>query len=149
MTTRLSFIVLFFVSVVLIIISGCATEERTIYKASKKELVGIWINTDYNDFTGKKAKYIILSDLSITMYNKDFDQKPYGDRAIFTIEERWVDSEGNIWYKGIWSGGAFRYYTLIKLSDSGRIFEETGNRIDYPDEINPSHWSYRIYYRQE
>ena len=63
MKTRIFVSILILVLAVLIITGGCAT-ERKLNKSIQEEIVGTWINTEYNDFNGKFAKQIIQPDLA-------------------------------------------------------------------------------------
>ena len=81
------------------------------------------------------------------MYTRESDEQPEG-RKSFRIEKKWKDDEGNIWYK-IESLAIMEYYELWKISNSGDTFEFVFTRQNYPDEIDPNHVNYRIYYRQE
>ena len=142
MKTRTLIPILILVLAVLIIAGSCATDKMA-SKTSEEELVGTWINTEYKDNKLCYAKIIIQSDL----YVREYYASKKNFLHIITIEEKWADSDENIWYKVIWACEN-RYYTLIKLSESERILEKNDTTNDYPVEIDPSHSSYRIYYRQ-
>ena len=120
----------------------------------EEELYGTWVNFDYNA-SAENAKRIIISDPGIRdeangtifFYTREYDEQPEGG-ITFRIEEKWKGDEGNIWYK-IEPFGMMVIYELWKISDSGDTLEIASTRQNYPDEIDPNHVNYRIYYRQE
>ena len=72
------------------------------------------------------------------------------DEATIAITEKWIDDDGNRWYK-------VRYYLysynsiavmLCKISDSGETLEFMVSDWRFP-EFDPNSYEYRIYYRQE
>jgi hypothetical protein len=68
----------------------------------------------------------------------------------YSIEDKWTDENGNIWYKIEYVTGAFEIlYDLIKISDSNKTMEIMHGRVGYATEIDPESVKYRIYYRQE
>ena len=70
----------------------------------------------------------------------------------WVITNKWIDSEGNIWYtltkkrdyQNFWT------YTLAQLSNFGKTVEFAESLMDYPKEISPNdpYTRYSIYYRQ-
>jgi len=65
------------------------------------------------------------------------------------IEDRWTDSEGNIFYKMIVNEIAvIDAYELWKLSNSEIVFEYVYSLTEYPTEIDPNDTGYRILYRE-
>jgi hypothetical protein len=120
----------------------------------EEELYGTWVNSDYNA-SAENAKRVINSDTGIRddangtiyFYTREYDERPEGG-ITFRIEEKWKGDEGSIWYK-IEPFGMMVVYELWKISDSGATLEIASTRQTYPDEIDPTHVNYRIYYRQE
>jgi len=73
----------------------------------------------------------------------------------YVLTEKWIYSEGNVWYKRLISVITERLtaYELIKVSGSGNILERqivTGNYSygDYLSELYPNKSLYSILYRQ-
>ena len=146
MKTRTFVSILILVLTTLIISEGFATEKK-VTKRDYKFFSGTWINEEY-DSHPFMAKYIIYRDGTFDAYNKTSDT---GKKYIgcYEIVEKWIDSEGNIWYKmhNITGESAFNSYLLCKISDSGRIYEVVSSQDDYPTELGQNHIKYRIYYR--
>ena len=154
MKTR-TLILVFIIMAFLIIAGSCAagkkasTTEIDIYK----ELSGTWINKDYDDPPGSWpiAKYVIERDGTFDAYADSSSTSRTYFGEIIAIEEKWIDSEGNIWYKLTTENlvEKIQLYELGKIHSSGTVWEYISSSIDYPNEINPNHVKYRIYYRQE
>ncbi len=79
--------------------------------------------------------------------------------AKYAITNKWIDDEGNIWYKWLMTDIKFgaishpetdKYHYLGRISDSGRVFELSSSGYDYPNEVNPDSlkYDYTILYRQ-
>ena len=119
--------------------------------SKKEEYYGTWVNTDYDRSIGTHmlAKTIHNHDGTCALYITTSDTEPYLT-ATFTIEDKWTDSEGNIWYKILYTKTEqiISYFELTKISDSGTTLELVFSIIDYPTEIDPNAYGYRIYYRQ-
>jgi hypothetical protein len=76
------------------------------------------------------------------------------------IDDKWTDSDGNIWYKsfitiakGSWKG--YKFQDLQKISQFGTVQEivfisvgELDPKL-YPTEIDPKNDNYQIFYRVE
>jgi hypothetical protein len=138
--------ILILVLAVLIIAGSCTTGNKAYKKAFKEEVVGTWINTDYEN-NNYDAKVVIKPDGMYEGFHNAQDED-FGFGKI-TIIDRWTDSEGNIFYKAVvdiisWTNS----YELWKLSKSGTVFEYVWSYTEYPTEINPNDTGYRILYRQ-
>jgi len=117
--------------------------------ANTEECCGTWVNKEYDAYPGKGAVFILTPDGKYTSYGKESDAQPY-ETGTLIIKEKWIDSEGNIWYKvtfspDIWPGTADG---LMKLSNSGKTLEYVWSRGQAPTEIDPSSRTYRIRYRK-
>jgi hypothetical protein len=118
--------------------------------SKKEEYYGTWVNTDYDRSTlAIRAKTIHNHDGTMIKYVSTSDTEPY-ETATFTIEDKWTDSEGNIWYKILYTETEqiLSNFELTKISDNGTTLELVISVIDYPTEIDPNNDMYRIYYRQ-
>ena len=79
--------------------------------------------------------------------NADTKEPTY--RGTTLIEKKWIDSEGNIWFKMRWSGDwGETGYELSKISNSGITYEHVFSNDAYPKGIDPNHRNYRIYTRE-
>ena len=94
MKTRTLILTTTLVLVFIVVLAGCATGGRAYKNSFKKEVVGTWINPDYENRDNYWAKVIVKPDGIVEMYNdaKDTDFL-FGT---ITITDRWTDSEGNI-----------------------------------------------------
>ena len=135
--------------------------------SKKEELYGTWINEEYKGNTPPFEKFVITPDGKMEFFKTEVApwepqiEVPEGewmscDFHIYTIDDKWVDSEGNVWYKVAARVGGYEKidtnaYLLMKVNDSNRILEYMVGRIDYHEELDPTavKYVYRIYYRQE
>ncbi len=118
--------------------------------SKKEEYYGTWVNTDYDrSLLTIRAKRIHNQDGTLMKYMSTSDTEPY-ETATFTIEDKWTDSEGNIWYKILYTitGQILSRFELTKISDNGTTLETVFSIIDYPTEIVPNDGSNFIYSRQ-
>ena len=136
---------LILVLAVLIIVGSCATGKKAI-KAPIESVYGTWVNPDYNKSL-RNAKRIIRPDGSITEYDTTETEK-LSQKYLYSISESWMDSDGNKYYK-VDLTFPETLYELWKLNDTNTVFESIGSQIDYPTELDPEKWEYRIHYRQE
>jgi len=148
MKTR-TFVSILILSLVVLIITGSYTMGQDVYVMKEdEELFGTWINTDYDEI-GKYSKIVFKPDGKAEYYDAS-TYKDY-DNGEFVIANKWTDSKGNIWYTMSEEIPLYmiRYYSLYKLSNSGKTLQFIFNTRDYPTEIDPDDTRYSIYYRQE
>jgi len=116
-----------------------------------EKMCGVWVNPDYE---GKgwyyAGKMIIEPDGTWIDYSRITDTT-HMFKGTFVINESWHDSEGNIWYKVTTTNivHPFTNYSLRRVNNSGDILEYVWDRNKHPNEINPNHINYAIYYRQK
>jgi hypothetical protein len=135
------------VIVFIVVLAGCATSNKAYKKAFKEEMVGTWVNTDYDNMNSKWAKVVIKQYGMFEGYNEA--QATEFWKANISITDRWTDSEGNIFYKTIHAPIAGeKWYELWKLSNSGTVWELVWDVFEYPTDINPNNSGYLIYYQQ-
>ncbi len=142
MKTRTLISVLILIMAVFVLLAG---------SSKKEEYYGTWVNTDYDRSTlAIRAKTIHNHDGTIIKYVSTSDTEPY-EIGTFTIEDKWTDSEGNIWYKILYTetGQIISKFELSKISDNGTTLELVYSVIDYPTEIVPNDGINFIYYRQQ
>ena len=129
---------------------GCSQQKN-------EELSGTWINMEYKGTTNPhdslKQKVILFPDGRYESFN--IAGKPKADyKAVYKIEEKWTDKEGNIWYKYRLTEKSWQKYEKIdtfylsKISNSGKEKECQFDFEFYPKKIDPSRLAYRKYYRE-
>jgi len=131
-----------------------SADDREYVMQDNEEICGMWINPDYDE-TWKDGKFIYEQDGVFRAYDVAPSEREAWI-AKYTITDRWVDAEGNIWYKWLMTEGRrgsltlYDYFFLSKISDSGRVQELSLSGHDYPTEIRQDSlkYEYRIYYRQ-
>jgi hypothetical protein len=135
------------IMVVLIIVGSCATGKKAV-KAPIEPVYGAWANPEYNTKGGFYAKCKVRPDGIIEMaIHTEIEYQQY-DEATFTIIESWMDSDGNKYYKVDWVRGLRDEYELWRINETDSVWEYVWSMIDYPTEIDPNHFNYRIYYHQ-
>jgi hypothetical protein len=126
----------------------------------REELFGTWVNSQNSGDIFHPQKVVVTAD-GYEGYSKKSDSVPLFTWAL-QIENKWTDSEGNIWYK-VLGNGKGRYaeepsLELYKLSKSGEVMERAFlwfpfgagfKYAKYPTEIDSKQFSYRILYREE
>ena len=150
MKTKVLVSIMILVLAVLIIVGNEASaQEIDIYK----KLSGTWINKDYDEPPGGEpsAKIILKNDGAFEEYTDSSSTSSVYFGEIIAIDEKWFDSEGNIWFKSRieFLGYTILYHMLSKIHRYGKVWEFNILTYEYPKEINPNHSRYRIYYRQE
>ncbi len=158
MKTRLLVIGLTVVSLLIVQVRGW-TQSRYMPKENE-EIYGTWTNEEYpTDDIFHPQKVVMAAD-RYEAYLGISDPVP-SEKSKVTIESKWTDSKGNLWYKtfatitaGIYKGN--RWQAINKLSKSGTVWERQLNPIfmedfspdKYPTAIDPKDaGSYRILYR--
>ena len=80
-----------------------------------EEIYGTWINLEYEKSGRSHAKLIYSSDGTWSMFLTELSEFPSAT-ATFIIEDKWIDSNGNIWYKVSYKAyGYYPEYSLNKL----------------------------------
>ena len=146
--TYVSFLIL--VLAVLIIVESCATSKKAYIPQDNEELYGTWVNPEYNEPLNRAAKVIMYSDGTMKGYFTESDEIRLWV-SLYKLTSKWSDDEGNIWYRLIYwyEGLQERFYMIVKLSDSGNMWESVYSSEDYPKKVDKSNLNYRIRYRQE
>ena len=141
----------------LILLVGCGAGKP------KEEIYGTWTNdTNTNTYvimSGHIQKVVNTPDGRWKEYSKisDSDCLQEGKRS---IDSKWADSEGNIWYKSVMVVTAGKLadagttaQELDKFSKSATVWESEFALVGkvhpelYPTSIDPKDANYRIYYR--
>jgi hypothetical protein len=153
MNARMLRLILILVSALLIIVGSCATRKIAISDEDlTKAYTGTWINKEYDASSFIVAKIIYFPDGTWKRYKGVEDKYPF-DKGENTITEKWIDSNGDIWFECTWESNIFGGgHQLTKISNSGNTLEELsilyGRRVEKwdPNDLN---YNYKIYYRQE
>ena len=118
---------------------------------NKEPLVGVWLNQE----PGRGSKNIFTPDGKVLYYYNAANEEPDLE-ARYTIEEKWTDEEGYVYYKVLeyWSdypyneSEAAEWYKLYKIHSSGDVFEGNWSTISYPEEISPDIDHYHVDIRE-
>jgi len=153
MKTRTFVSIMILVLAVFIVVGNCATRRKAISEQDFwNAFSGTWVNTEYSEIGDLffEQKWIVYPDGKFEFYPRATDTNPSRQGYYFTITEKWIDSEGVIWYKSILQAGVTQYQ-LGKISDSGKTWEFCSGPDTYPTEIDKSftRYVYFIRYRQE
>lgn len=116
-------------------------------------LIGTWANPEYNP-TRQGPKTVFLADGIGESYATTYAVEP-SFVWTYAVEEAWQDAEGASWYKVIETKiqtleDRF-WYILIRISPDQTTYERDyirGNLREFPTEINPKSYFYRIFYRE-
>jgi hypothetical protein len=140
---------------VLIVVGSCATSKKALPTDNIDELVGTWVNTEYENKRNKYPKRVYKADGKILTYVRLNDEKASFKGKIIEIGEKWMEGDGSIYFKYISYDESFvaTFYALVKLSPDRSFCEEAfqTNPQEYSTEFDLEDTSnyYRIYYRQE
>ena len=147
MKTRTFVSILILALAVMVIAGSCATGKKVV-KAPIESVYGAWANPDYNTRGQFMAKIIVRPDGIIEMAtHTELEYKQY-DEVTFTIVDSWMDSDGNKYYKVDVVRYTLDEYELWRINETDSVWEYVWSLNDYPTEIDPNHFNYRIYYRQ-
>jgi hypothetical protein len=149
-------VILISAALVLLVSSGIAAQDKYIPKPNE-ELYGTWTNEKNRGDLFHPQKVVVTQD-GYTGYSKISDSDSLFSWKL-SIDSKWTDSDGNIWYKilgigdGSWKG--YKSQKLYKLSKSGTVMERAWTDVGngaydasmYPKKIDPMISSYRILYR--
>lgn len=137
----------------LILLSSCGYRPK-----ANEELYGTWTNESYGVMTSAifMPQKEVIDASGHVAYTNISDHDPAG-KGTERIASKWIDSEGNIWYKtfGTISNGdkVLTIQTLHKLSKSATVQEYVSVWLskpdpnNYPTKIDPKDANYRIYNR--
>jgi len=117
--------------------------------------IGTWVNAKYDGTWFTPAKIELLPDGRELDYLRISDTTPEWE-AKSTDEEKWIDAEGNHWFKGY---GIFhdygtnqneqKWFVLSKINASRTVLESVTSQADYPEELSPIGGQYSIWYKKQ
>jgi len=140
---------------------------RLVSGSKKEELYGTWINEEYKGRHSAPFEVMVISNEGIMYFYKtekavwetDIEVSKNGwiieDFHVFTIEDKWTDSDSNIWYKVKAAEGSEdlgeKKYLLMRISDLNRVIEFMVSSLGYADDTTSTktEYAHRTYYRQE
>jgi hypothetical protein len=155
MKTRTFVSILILVLAVMIIAGSCATRKKALSTDNIDELVGTWLNPEYEGKGGVIPKFTIKADRTVLWYASINDKEASYNGKITEIGGKWMERDGSIYYKLIVYHESFvsTDYSLVRFSPDSSFFEEVywANPPEYPSEfdLENSKLVYRIWYRQE
>jgi hypothetical protein len=133
----------------LVLLGGCA--PRKYVPKAYEECYGTWINEKGFPqkvviFAGGWGNYVRIAD-TVATYNEGPEE----------IEAKWIDSEGNVWYKFFGTitagqGAGEKFQTLARISKSGTVYERVAAMVaefspkNYPTKIDPNSGNSGYYY---
>ncbi len=131
----------------------CATTPMVVKPGDP--IFGTWVNEEYDTSDRyMTARFVIFPDGRQLEYRKIADREPsYEDSNVF--EEKWIDAEGNHWYKirvTNWAypsrAGLMEAFMLVRISASGKILEGVFSQAGYPTEVSSLGSQYGIFYKR-
>lgn len=133
------------------LLASCATTKTPLPTDNVDELLGTWVNTEYDKpgLGTKKGKMVWEADIA-SIYMKSTYDRAYTD-AKWLVKEKWGAGDGAIYLMVFLElvgsvPGNIRY--SIRLSPDGSYYEMMIHDKELPVEIDPNDPAYRIYYRQ-
>ncbi len=152
MKTRKLILVVILLAVVSFLLAGSykkAISEEDFFEAFN----GTWVNPEYSGYEYRYQKRINYLDREWELYPEITSTRPQGLlKGIIT--DKWIDSEGAIWYKAHWEAiGVVKHkaYEIGKINNSGNTLELIYSFGDNPIEeweLDNIRYTYVIYYRQ-
>ncbi len=110
------------------------------------EICCSWVNTNYTS-GDPPQKLIFHFDGTFACYNTQKTSDAL-KRGTYSIDEKWQDSEGNIWYKiKMREPMSETKYKLAKISDDGKTLEFICKSDKYPADISLGDENYCKYSR--
>ncbi len=122
--------------------------------------LGSWINPEYEGPNSLTSRFVIYPDGKQLEYLKIRDIEPVWE-SMLTVEEKWIDRQGNHWYKVHGTGDRYGHpisivnecggegYSLVRINAAGTVLEGVSAQAGYPEEFSEIGGSHGIYYRQE
>ena len=140
-------------SLILVGISSFADDKSRLgFYVPKRdeEIYGTWINKDYDGirYEQKVVYYYWGYGEAFRTASSENPSTKFG----FRIIDKWLDSDGNIWYQTyeISNHDYSVYFILYKISKSGDVLEYVYRVVDYPktSDLKIGDPLYRIRYRE-
>ena len=134
---------------------ACASASGT---ASRSELLfGTWLNKEYvNSYW--VCKFIYQPDgKSFEWGDGTLPDQPNNMEGRFSIEKKWLDSQGNTWYRIAGKDSIVPYseakamkdYGLIKISSAGKVLDGEWSAVDFPSQFGALGNYHFVYNREQ
>jgi hypothetical protein len=132
---------------VLIILCSCLTGCRS--RPDLTDLVGTWINSEYDRTGENEAKMTVDADGKELVYYKIADKEPAHTGRI-AVTESWHDFRGNAWLKVVctFDDIGIKLYGLTRLGNHGREWEGCYSQVRFPSKLTPIEGEHEIHFRQ-
>jgi len=128
-----------------VLLVSCATTKTQLPTDNVDELLGVaWINPEYDRYIGK---VVWNDDGTFDTYNKSSD-KDVRTQHEYILKEKWMEPNGSIFIKIIWTIITPRY-VLLRISPDRSFYEYVDHPKEFLSEIDPKYPKYKIYYRQK
>jgi hypothetical protein len=134
--------------------TGCAT--TTSATGGVEKLHGTWANKEYFG-TYWTHTFTIYPDGRELWWDQSAVDMPSGE-ARFVIEKKWMDGQGNTWYRLTERGSYLPYneevakanplYSLMKIDATGKILELENSKADFPATFGALGGTHFIYFRR-
>jgi hypothetical protein len=133
----------------LFFLGTCATTKPPLPTDNIDELLGAWVNPDYDGINWRVYPAVMQfrSDFTVVHYDMIGAGSGTGIRSIatFIVKKKWRDEKGAIYFRIVFDLGIGTFgrtqYVLIRISSDGKIQERMGLRQreeEYPTEIDPN-----------
>ena len=149
-------LVVFLCCLAALAVVGCATRPVTVEQDDP--FFGTWVNEEWDKEGAVRgaAKMIQFPDGRQQLFRHIVDAEPLYE-GIYSIEEAWVDRQGDRWYKskgafGMYKAGGVKTeeYELTRINRQGTVMEKSSVGYGYPDKVDPvSSPNYGIWYRRK
>jgi hypothetical protein len=114
-------------------------------------IYGTWVNSEYAGTYWKDAQKLVFSTWGrLQTFMKLADEKPLSE-GTFILVEKWLDPEGNTWYKEFWQFYQAKGFSTVKISKDNNTMEGVGAYgFVKESDVNPSttKGGYFIFHRE-
>jgi hypothetical protein len=137
------------------LVIGCASSPAA--RGGAEPLFGTWVDQELMG-SQLEYKFIYQSDGKSFGWNSGTPpEQPNNSEGRFTIEKKWIDSQGNTWYRVAGASCLVPYmeskvikeYGLVKVHSDGMILEGEWSTVDFPSEFGALGNYHYIYHREE
>lgn len=133
---------------------GCATTMSA--PGGVEKLHGTWANKEYFGSYWTHT-FTMYPDGRELWWDQSNVSDPTGESR-FVIDEKWVDGQGNTWYRLTERGSYLPYneevaranavYSLLRIDASGKILEGEWSKLASPKEFGALGNTHFVYFRQ-
>jgi hypothetical protein len=124
-------------------LAGCAGAPQAVGESDP--LYGTWLNIYY--VPAAWPQLIHHPDGEVEIFREIGAELSFYS-GTFTIEKKWTDRRGDIWYWVEWDLSEGTRHNLMRMSHSGTVLEVLWDFESYPEELDRSSPDYRLYRRK-